>query len=214
MGHPQEVHHWLHVETEPQVATWVVAHVELAEDSCLVLLVNGQQLQGRRAVSCLVRPERGDKVGVLVDPHGTHHVMAVLEREERKPVELHVAGELRVQAGSRLELAAGERLRWRAPLMEAVGGRLLAVAKEIQALGAQAHLGVKAVRVVADCIDTLAERVGLHARQSQRHIEGVDQQRCGHLDLQAEHVAQLRAGTTLMKSRDLTKIDAKQIQMG
>jgi hypothetical protein len=200
----------------------VVAQVLRVDGECAELMLGGALVPAQRAVSCLVALVPGDTVSVLRDGCRRHYVTAILEREPTaalqlstaRPLTLHTAQDLRLAAATSIEIEAGERVRLRAPLLEALVGRFAAIAKTVSVATGEALLHSRIASLCSELVTVAAERLGVSARHSHRQIDGTEQLRCRHLDLRASEVAHLRAGTTLIKSQDLVKIDASQIQIG
>ena len=213
MGQMTELKHLLDAVAS-DVATCLIGRVEAVDGAAITLMVQGERVIARRAVSCLVAPQARDQVAALRDALGTHHVTAVLEREEGAALDLATDRPLAISSTKTIEIHAAERLSLRSTLVEAVGTRLAAVFKRINAISGETTVSSKLARLVADCVDVAAQRLGVSAQNSHRQIAGTEQVRCQHLDIVAKDVAQLRAGSTLLKSRDLTKIDASQVQIG
>jgi hypothetical protein len=209
------------VVADESVTGCLVATVEDIEGERIRLALGDLHFDGRCAVSCLVVPRVGDVVSV-VSRQGRHYVTAILERAEpgelelfsQRPIAIRSAGDVRVRAATSLELDAGDRIRFRSPLLEAMVGRLAAFAKAVRVTTGEALLHSKLARLCAELIDVAAQRIGVSAEHSHRQIDGTEQVRCRHFDLRATDVAHLRAQTTLVKAKDLVKVDAAQIQLG
>lgn len=200
----------------------LVARVAHVEHEQVELAVADRLVDGRCAFSCLVVPRAGDTVSVVRDREGRHYVTAILERTapgdlelfSQRPITIRSADAVRVAATTALELDAGERIGLRSPLLEAVIGRFTAIAKTVCVTSGEALLHSKVARLCSELIDAVAQRIGVSAEHSYRHITGTEQLRCRDFDLRATDVAHLRARTTLVKAKDLAKIDAAQIQIG
>jgi len=84
----------------------------------------------------------------------------------------------------------------------------------VRATTCEALLNSTLARLCAELSDVAAQRIGVSAEHSRRQIDGTEQARCRHFDVRATDVAHPRAQTTLVKARDLVKVDAAQIQLG
>jgi len=210
------------VFADDSLAECLVARVARVDEQQVELTLADHRVSGRCAFSCLVVPRAGDIVSVVKDGEGHHYVTAVLERTDAgemelfspRPMTIRSAGRVRVTAATALELDAGERIRLGSPLLEAVVGRFAAFAKTVCVTTGEALLHSKLARLCSELIDVAAQRIGLTAEHSHRQIDGTEQIRCRQYDLKAAEVANVRAGTVLVKAKDLAKIDAAQIQMG
>lgn len=211
----------LAVPPEAQHAAYLVAEVIQVDRHVVSLATADDCVDGRCAFSCLVVPRAGDVVGVLRDPPGRYYVTAILERNEPGEVELFSERPLRIRseagvsvaAATDLALEAGDRIGIRTALLEAVVGRVSAFAKTLAVTSGEALLRTRLGTICADLLDVAARRIGVNAEHSHRQIEGTEQVRCRHFDLRSD-VAQVQAQVTLVKARDLVKMDAAQIQIG
>ena len=203
-------------------AAYLVAEVINADRQCVSLgTADGDCVDGRRAFSCLVSPRAGDVVGVLRDAAGRYYVTTILERSDPGEVELFSERPLRIRseaavsvaAATYLELEAADRIGMRTALVEAVVGRVSTFATTLSVTCGEALLRTRLGTICADLLDVAARRIGVTAEHSHRQIEGTEQVRCRHFDLRSD-IAQVQAHTTLVKARDLVKMDAAQIQIG
>lgn len=203
-------------------AECLVATVERVEGEQIVLKLGASRVTGRCAFSCLVVPRQGDTVAVVSDGEGRHYVTAILERVASGEVELfsrhsiavRSASSVRLSAAAALELDGGERLRLKSPVLEAIVGRISAVAKAVCVTTGEALLQSRLARLCAELVDVAAQRIAVSAEHSSRHIEGTEQVRCRHFDLRATELAHVRAEAALVKAKSLLKMDASQIQIG
>jgi hypothetical protein len=199
-----------------------VARVERIDAEHVVLSLGDDRFHGRCAFSCLVVPQPGDVVSVVSDRHGGRYVTAILERQlpgeielfSDRPMSIRSAAGVRVKAATALDLEGGERIRLGSPLLEAVVGRLAAFAKDVCVTSGEAILNSRLARLCSELVDVAAQRIGVRAEHSHRQIDGTEQVRCRHFDLKATELAHVRARSTVVKAKDLVKMDAKQIQIG
>ncbi len=222
MGHLNELT-TLDLRVQDDELTCVSARVEQTLPHEVVLRVGAGLVRGQRAISCLAAPRAGDRVSVMRDARGRHYVTAILEREgdgelllssdRALAIESTDAG-IRLNAATQVDILAGERIRVRAPLLETLVSRCTTFAKSLQLTAGEAIMNSGLARLCAELVDVAAQRIGVAAQHSHRQIDGTEQLRCRHLDLQASELAQLRAPTTLIKAKDLAKVDAAQIQIG
>ncbi len=195
------------VATDPAArgAHALSGEVEARDGASAVVSTPEGLLRARIALSCLIRPEPGDRV--LVERCATEaYVTAVLERTADAPLLVETPRSLAVAAGGVLTL----------------GARTVAVRGEaIEIAGASVSVVSRSLQWVADTLEStarlvsqVAERWSMRARTHDRRIEDLELVRVGHLDVEARELVNLHARHTVMKSEELTKIDAKQIQVG
>jgi Protein of unknown function (DUF3540) len=221
MGHLNEFRDLSILLNEP-LASCLVARVAHVHEEKIELMLAEGRVSAQRAVSCLIALQSGDTVSVIRDNGNVHYVTAVLKREtdgelqlfSQRALAIRSASSIHLVAVTSIELDASKRVAVRAPQFEAVVGRFAAYAKTVTVATGEALLNCKLSRLCSELIDIAAQRIGVSAKHSHRQIEGTEQLRCRYLDLQATEIAHLRAKTTLVKSKDLVKIDAAQIQIG
>jgi len=185
---------------EPRLEYGTVA----TDSPSLAVEISARTRAARRAKSCLVAPESGDRVLCSVD--GDHvFVLAILEGS--KDTTLVSDGDLTLRAGGTLELSAD------AFAMKARTA-FLAV-EELRAFGREldATFGGK-VGLFAERLETRATTLLQRAKQAYRFVEGLDQTRSGAIDLRAEGLASMRGETTIMAARVLAKLDGEQVKIG
>lgn len=180
-----------------------------------------EEVIARRAASCLLVPEAGDRVLLTLRPEP--FVLAVLEREGASPAALEVEGDavLRSRSG-RLELEGERGLSLRTPARLGLIGRSLRMRSEEAELSA--HRLTAVVRrfrghadeagVVARAIDTVAERVSQKAARVFRTVTELDQLRARHFDHRADHSARIGAQNTVVTAREVVKVDGEQVHIG
>lgn len=195
--------------------------VEQVSEAVVVRLASGRY-EARRAKSCLVAPEAGDKVLCAIDPDGVY-VLAVLEGREGAPTKLATDGDLEIQArGGRLAVCASERV-------DIVGAREVAMTgaevhvraqkgsiaiQELGFFGRLVQAEVAKVALVAQEVDSRLTRLTQRVKRVFRFVEELDQTRAGSVDLRAESMIGIRGENAVISARMLAKIDGEQIHIG
>jgi hypothetical protein len=186
----------------------VVQHageVERVFDGTVVLSTAAGIQQATVALSCLVQPAIGDVV--LVAPQDEQlYVLAVLHRSGSAPIQM------RFQRDTQLQVAG-------ALAIESSNMKLAAKTMEISAV--DLNVWTRTANWVAEVFDCaarnlrqVAQSASLRTKAYQRHVEGMEVVRTGHLDMQAEQLMHLRASNTVVKAKELVKVDGKLIQVG
>jgi hypothetical protein len=165
-------------------------------------------VEARRAVGCLVAPESGDLVLLVQNGAAQAYVLSVLERPGAGPLRLTAEGDLTV------ELPAGRFGVSAATGVEVTTGTAVLAADTLEVRAATASLLAGGVRLVADAVESVVERVSQSARQVFRRVTELDRLRAGQIDHGAEGVARLHGQHTLITARELVKADGKQIHIG
>ncbi|MFM2478732.1 DUF3540 domain-containing protein [Celerinatantimonas sp. MCCC 1A17872] len=173
------------------------------------------QLNAERAVSCLVRPQVGDKVLVSVDSQGMVWVLSILERTPQTQTVLETAGDtvLHVQNGG-LTIAPDTNLTCVSP-KASLSAAKAEVSVEHLSIVASVYLSqVERIKVVANTIESISQeftrRVVNYFRFTKEHEEC---QAESHRQLVDETLA-IQSKNTLILSDEDVKIDAELIHMG
>lgn len=176
----------------------------------------------RRARSCLVAPEAGDRVLCAIDPEGVY-IVAVLGGREDAATRIAADGDLT------LESRAGRvAVRGREGVDVASGGAVGLAGREVHVrartgtvaveelgfFGKLVQAEVAKVALLAEQVDSLVSRLSLKARRVFRRVEEVDQTRAGTVDVRAESLLGLRAENAVISARVLAKVDGEQIHIG
>ncbi|WP_437476169.1 DUF3540 domain-containing protein [Sorangium sp. So ce1014] len=209
------------MEASPRRAPSLETGVVRGTASGLLVELGGGPTLARRAKSCLVAPDAGDRVLCAADGDQVF-VLAVLEGEAGATTRIVAEGDLKVQATGRLGLCAGDQIEIAAA--REVGlftGKLQiraqAAAAAIEELGLvgrslEAHL--QQAVVVAERMEVRADRLVQRAKKAFRFIEALDQVRAGIFDLRAEGLAAVRGENTIVAARTLAKLDGEQVKIG
>lgn len=174
---------------------------------------------GKRAKSCLTAVDVGDRV-LCARMGGELFVLSVLEGAEVS-TRVEALGDLSVAAEGSLSLA-GRTVEARSAedlVLEgaAIRGRarsVLLAADELGLVGQAFSASLKTASVVAEYVESKAERVVSRAKRVFRFVEELEQVRAGVIDQRAQGLAALRGENTIVAARVLTKIDGEQVKIG
>jgi hypothetical protein len=183
--------------------------------------VSGAELRAKRAASCLLVAEPGDRV--LVSRGTECFVLAVLERNGEQPAEMAIDGDATLHArGGRLRLGGSEGVELVTDKAIALLSRAFrltsstaeVVVEQLDVVGKRAQASFDEAGLAARTIDTMAERVMERVDRFYRFVGEIDRLRAGHIDYRAEHSVQIKGENTVMTARGVAKIDGEQIHMG
>ncbi|RLB64063.1 MAG: hypothetical protein DRI90_05505, partial [Deltaproteobacteria bacterium] len=176
----------------------------------------------RRAKSCLVAPEPGDRVLCAIEEDAVF-VLAVLEGRQGAATRLTADGDLKLHAPTgRIAICSGEGVDIVGAKDVAVtGGALHVRAKtgsvavdELGYFGKLLRAQVGKVALIAEEVDSRMTRLSQRAKRVFRFVEDIDQTRAGTVDMRAESLAAIRGETTMVTARVLAKIDGEQVHIG
>lgn len=196
--------------------------VERIADDLLDVRLAGGPCRARRAKSCLVAPEIGDKVLCAVDADGAY-ALAVLEGREAAPTKLAVDGDLQIQSrGGRVTVGAGQGIALVSSSEVSVAAREVSVRApkgsvaidDLGIFGRLVQAQVAKVTLAAQEVDTIAERLSQRVKRAFRFVEDIDQTRAGTVDMRAQKMIGIRGENAVISARVLAKIDGEQIHVG
>lgn len=184
----------------------LVAEVLARDGAALTLLAEGRHLAARRAYSCLVEAEPGDRV-LVARTGGNAYVLAVLERPGPAPMRLALPDGAAMQAeNGRLDIAADTLV------LRARQGEVAVDALSVS--GSTASMRVGSVTMLAEAIETLARRVIGRFGRSYRFVEESEQLRARDIDQRASGHLHLKGDTASIQAGAVVKVDANQIHLG
>jgi hypothetical protein len=181
---------------------------------------HGRRYRVKRAASCLLLPEAGDKVLVSGDMAGGLYIIAVLEQASRGRMTVRVEGELALSADA-ISLNGKSRVA-----METADFSLKAGSCAVDATDwavksrrytlASVELDVSALasRFTGEHRESYYQSVSETMGRSARYVAGTDTVRAVNLDYAADFIARLSGDTTLINGETLVKADGKQILVG
>lgn len=173
------------------------------------------------ATSCLVAPRVGDRV-LLAYATGHSYVLAVLQSTE-KTTRLSVPGDLSIEvprgdvtisAGAKVQLTSGDDIGLVSNVFSLHAIDANVVFHRMTTIGHALRAQVDTIKVLADSLDTLSDRILQRAKRAYRFIEGLDQVKARHIDYVAEGNAALHGSNTVVTAKDVVKVDAEQVHIG
>jgi hypothetical protein len=188
----------------------------------VVVSVAGRELEAARAVMCLIEPEVGDRV-MVASSSSESYVLGVLGREAGRAARMSVAGDLELhlaegrfavsaQKGVDLTTAAEARVTAARFTLHALDAEL--VLERLRLLGTLVEGEVQKVRLAAESVETVVERVWERVKRCYRFVEELDQLRAEHIDHRAKRTARLHAENAVITADGLAKIDGDQVHIG
>ncbi len=163
-------------------------HVAVVHDESTVLLSDGRY--ARVAVSCLLRPQPGDRVALTDLGRDEVYVHAILERESAQPANLQVPGaESITLSGPRLSLAASESLHVQS-------------LQDIELAAAAGAVSIAAPHVAITAVDSLVQ-------SAKQWLASV-----GACTLQVRSLMRLHGQQAIVTAEKDMKLDAERISVG
>jgi hypothetical protein len=206
-----------------EVTTTTATVIALGEGGRVVARGPHGDVDASRAVSCLVAPAVGDLV-TLADagPEGAF-VTAILRRTAEAPIAIAIDGDLDVRlASGRFRVAAQDGVDLVSADEVRVTGRRLDVKAEegdvfvdrLAFLGRAVRAEIDRVKLVAQSLDGVFDRVTERVKRAYRRVEELDQLKAERIDYTADKTMALHAEHALVTADELVKVDAEQIHLG
>lgn len=195
-------------------ASMLIGRVVEVDASAVYVSCGKRVHEAARAFSCLVAPEPGDEVSLLRVGDGCLFVTAVLVRTREAPLTLDAPRGLVVTSACDIRLEAAQSVHLQGRGLMAQFDEAHWVVRLLRATGAEFVLRSKAVRAFAHIAEVVCSRLQVAADRSYRHVAEAEHVRAGMLDVRAEHLANVRAGTLILTARELAKVDGTQVHVG
>lgn len=191
-------------------------------DDRLLVSCGDARLTCRRAHSCLLEPEIGDRVLIsCVDPQHPY-VLAILERPYASAARIHIDGDLTFESNGTVRFHAAQGIHLHGENEVKVHGNhlelnvdeaeLIVKKTSLHCVELQGWIG--ALRLIGKTLETVVERVVQISKASFRTVETVDHVRSAHLDYAASASVRLHGKHALLTAERLSKIDAQHIHLG
>jgi hypothetical protein len=192
-------------------------------EGCVVRTATAGLLECRRAASCLLQPEIGDRVLVSGPDANETFVIAVLERCTPGMQRLTLTGDttISVQAGT-LSLQGQQGIALASPQTISLSGQQLTataatgtfVVGASQWVGRSLDATVSRLKLLGESLESLVDRVVQHSRISVRRIDEMERVESRQIDYHAQEMLSLRGEATMIGGKELIKADGKQIHLG
>lgn len=180
--------------------------VSVFSDGGLIVEHQGRGWHCRRAASCLMTPESGDRV-LIASADEQLWLLAVLERaESHQPATIGVDGDLRIAPSGELSLSSGKLS------VTADSGDCHITTMNYSGKSLTAWLSLS--RLVGDRFESVWQSVTQLSHRLLRRTQTLEQVRAGQLDMQAEDYLRAHAQHTFITAKGITKVESEQIHMG
>ncbi|NHZ82304.1 DUF3540 domain-containing protein [Massilia sp. CCM 8695] len=186
-----------------------------------LLDLHGGTLTCKRAASCLLHPETGDKVLVSGPSRQQSYLIAVLERDSARTARIGVEGAMAIGYGGAVQVLSDDAISLESAALSLTSGQLgiraesaVVVAQELSYQGRQWQGALGVLRHTGQALEMLLDKVRQVTRVCYRQVEQTDHLRAGQLDYQARDYLRLHGDHVMVTSDKLLKMDSKQIHLG
>jgi len=182
------------------------AVVALSRDGGVEVEVQGRRWRAQRAASCLMTPETGDRV-LLVNLNHQLWLLAVLERAQPEQA-------AQLSCNSDLHLVCGGALRLSSQQFSLQAAQGECDIDSLRYRGQSVSAWINVGRFFGKQCESVWESLSQFSQRLLRKTEQCEQVRAGQLDVRTEDFTRLHSRNTLISSKSLTKVDARQIHIG
>lgn len=197
---------------DPSPTPQAAAVLRVDAPGSFTLQAGSRLVQARRALSCLLEPQAGDRVAWLLMAPDEAWIVALLDRPGEAGATLSCPGSLRIEAHA-LALAA--------PSVQIEGEELGVRARQLRVNSDDAQLDAGTVRlmgavvkVVGSVLSTVFDRVTHYSQQHLRTTKGLDRVHATHLECEAQELMRLSGKHALINGEKLVKTRGAQIHFG
>ena len=206
------------------VADIIVATVKsILEGKYFLADQYGRVTHARRAVSCLLNPEVGDRV-LVVNTGDTSYLWAVLEHpHEDTSLAISLEGDvtmslpngkLEITAKEGINLGTPEDLSLVASRLGFSGEALSAAFQKIDLFGDAVEARLSNIKLFSKRLRSTVDSAVQHFVKRHINVDGIDMIKAGTIKQTAKDLLSLRSAFAFMKAKKNVKIDGKQIFMG
>jgi len=182
---------------------------------------SGSEYSAKCAVSCLLRPQAGDRV-LVSGADGSPWILSILTREQdgivietKGPLTLRSnSSDVSLDAAGAVDLHGRRGLSIQTPAMEVRAATADVKTGSASWLGERFEGRFGAIRMVGKVLESVVDRFRQRARHSDREVSALDRVRSGHIDYQAEYNLSLTGDNVFGSARNLVSIDGEQIHLG
>lgn len=189
----------------------------------IVVTVGDRRISTIRAASCLLEPRVSDQVLVAISERGPSFVLSVLVQASAAPSVLSTEGDLTLRSNAGkvsvvgaegVNLTSGTEVSVSAPELNVRALSTTFFSESLSYLGRKLDAEVERLKVAAQTVDRVFDRVSERVKRSYRTVEEVEHVKARELDVVVEGNASLHAENTLVSADKLVKLDGEQVHLG
>jgi hypothetical protein len=172
-------------------------------------------LRGKKAVSCLVRPEPGDQVLLAYDEAGGCRILAVLDRADpEQPTNLAVQGDVRLTAeNGRLTLASSERIELASQEFSLHAERGQVTTQELTVTSGVLESRLGTMRTAAKLCEQTFKELRQRLGACMRFVSGHEEVQTGSTRHLVEQTLTVQCKNSIHTAEETVKIDGETIHL-
>ncbi|MBF0352577.1 MAG: DUF3540 domain-containing protein [SAR324 cluster bacterium] len=182
------------------------------------------KFKARKAFSCLVHPIVGDKVLISRDADEECYILAIMERSGKQNASLVFHGNVQISAPQgqidvlakeRLGLVTTNQIEMSTSQLNVTALNATLNTERSQITSQEIMTTAKVIRVLAEKLDTFADRFVLRAKNSFRWVDELDQLKAGEVIHHIRTIFSVHSsGHATLTAKGDVRIDGERIHMG
>lgn len=178
--------------------------------------------KAKKAVSCLVCPEIGDKVLSVSLASGGSNILAILERKQSQTTHLKFEGDVDISSTQSIRMLASKRLDAFSAGKINLNSNELTIQSNLSSIlfdklsvtGGEAVHSINKVRVLAKYIETVSETSKLVVKNSFRLVSGLESVSAGEMIQRIKKRFTVQSKQVSMLAEDDAKLNGKRVHLG
>jgi len=183
------------------------------------------EVVAEKAVSCLVKPEIGDRVLISLDQTGNSFILSVLQRPKHKnpkvdlvfhgDVRLHVKkGGLSLASDDKVSIASQEELAFVSKGVSVHANEGKVKIERLSYIGRILHSQVKRIKVIANTVENTFRRLTQGLENAFRFIREYEEIQSGSTRYLVEDTLTMHSKNAVHMAQEIVTINGEQVHLG
>lgn len=176
----------------------------------------------KKAVSCLVCPEIGDKVLTVSLASGTSNILAILERKQSQTTHLKFDGDvdisssksIRMVANERIDALSADKMNFDSNELNIHSNKSSLLFDKLSLSGNEACHSINKIRVLAKYIETVSETSKQVMKNSFRLVSGLESVKAGEIIQRVKKRFTIQSKQVSMLAEQDAKLNGKRVHLG
>lgn len=178
--------------------------------------------KARKAVSCLVCPEIGDKVLSVQLSSGSSSILAIIERKQSQTTHLKFDGDVKMSsnesisivASQRLDALSGDKMNLDSNALNIRSNSSSVQFDKLNVTGNEANHSINKIRVLAKYLETVSETSKQVMKHSFRLVSGLESVSAGEILQNVKKRFTVQSRQVSMLAEEDAKVNGKRVHLG
>ncbi len=178
--------------------------------------------KARKAFSCLVVPEIGDRVLSVLLPSGNSSILAILERKQSQTTRLRFDGDvdisssrsIRMFASKSLDACSGDAMNFDSKEFSLRSKMVSLLFDRLNATGSEANQNINKVKILTKSIETVSETSRQVTRYAFRLVSGLESVNAGEVLQSIKKRFTVQSRQLNMLAEEDANLNAKRVHLG